>query len=153
MLREQGELAFMPGAEPSVRTILLVDDEPGILASLKRLLRREGYAVLTADSGLEGLEQLAIHNVGVVISDARMPQMSGAEFLSKVREMHPASVRIMLSGHTDLKAVADAVNRGELYKFLTKPWDDGELLETVRNAFLFYEMRHRYRADGAIRPH
>jgi FixJ family two-component response regulator len=70
-----------------------------------------------------------------------MPEMDGGEFLGKVREMYPQAVRMMLSGYTDLKAVTTAVNRGELFCFLTKPWDDGELLETVRDAFRHYESR------------
>lgn len=144
MLREKRRLTFPADVDLPERTILLVDDEPSILSSLKRLLRREGYTILTAGSGSEGLELLAMHQAGVVISDARMPQMSGAEFLGKVREMHPDSIRIMLSGYTELKAVTDAVNKGELFKFLTKPWDDLELVESIRNAFLYYEARHHH---------
>ncbi len=123
------------------RTLLLVDDEPSVLSSLRRLLRREGYTLLTATSGADGLELLAGNNIGVVISDARMPEMSGSEFLSRVREMYPDSVRIMLSGYTDLDSVTKAVNSGELFRFLTKPWDDAELLDTVRVAFRHYESR------------
>jgi EAL domain-containing protein (putative c-di-GMP-specific phosphodiesterase class I)/ActR/RegA family two-component response regulator len=124
-------------------TLLLVDDEPDILSALKRLFRREGYAIFTAASGTEGLELLASREIGVVISDARMPQMSGDEFLGKVREMHPATVRIMLSGYTDIKAVTSAVNSGELFGFFTKPWDDADLLKKVRAAFHRYALRHR----------
>jgi len=130
----------MPG-----RSILLVDDEPSILASLRRLLRREGYTLHAANSGAEGLELLAEHEVGVVISDARMPEMPGAEFLGRVREMYPETVRIMLSGYTDLDAVTSAVNRGELFRFIAKPWDDGELLDILRDAFRHYEIRRTHR--------
>jgi diguanylate cyclase (GGDEF)-like protein/PAS domain S-box-containing protein len=125
------------------QTILLVDDEPRILRSLYRLLLLEGYQVLTAENALVGLEQMATHDIGVVIADARMPQMDGAEFLGKIRDMYPDCVRIMLSGYTDLKSVTEAVNKGELYKFLTKPWNNEELLETVRIAFQYYETRSR----------
>jgi diguanylate cyclase (GGDEF)-like protein/PAS domain S-box-containing protein len=141
MLREHRRLTFASGAELPSRTLLLVDDEPNILSSLKRLFRREGYAILTAGSGSEGLELLASHDVGVVVSDARMPEMDGGVFLGKVREMYPHTVRMMLSGYTDLKSVTTAVNRGELFCFLTKPWDDNELLETTRDAFRQHEAR------------
>jgi EAL domain-containing protein (putative c-di-GMP-specific phosphodiesterase class I)/CheY-like chemotaxis protein len=143
MLREQRKLTFASGAELPSRTLLLVDDEPSILASLKRLFRREGYGILTAESGQQGLELLASNEVGVVISDARMPGMDGGEFLGKVREMYPQVVRMMLSGYTDLKAVTTAVNRGELFCFLTKPWDDAELVDTVRDAFRHFESRRQ----------
>jgi DNA-binding NtrC family response regulator len=99
--------------------------------------------ILAAESGAAALELLASHEVGAVISDARMPNMDGGEFLGKVREMYPQVVRMMLSGYTDLKAVTTAVNRGELFSFMTKPWDDDELLETVRDAFRHYESRRR----------
>jgi diguanylate cyclase (GGDEF)-like protein/PAS domain S-box-containing protein len=143
MLREQRKLIFSTGAELPTRTLLLVDDEPSILSSLKRLFRREGYSILTAESGQQGLELLASNEVGVVISDARMPEMNGGEFLGKVRELYPQAVRMMLSGYTDLKAVTTAVNRGELFCFLTKPWDDIELVDTVRDAFRHFESRRQ----------
>ncbi|CAG1002341.1 partial putative signaling protein, partial [Rhodocyclaceae bacterium] len=152
MLRERRRLAFSADAPSPGRTLLIVDDEPGILSSLRRLFRREGYTLLTAESGLAGLEVLAGTEVGVVISDARMPGMSGGEFLGKVRELHPDTVRMMLSGYTDLKAVTSAVNSGELFCFLTKPWDDAELLETVRDAFRHFEQRHQLRLGGRREP-
>ncbi|MBI2307640.1 MAG: EAL domain-containing protein [Rhodocyclales bacterium] len=146
MLRAERRLSLPANPESPGRCILLVDDEPSVLAALKRVLRREGYTIFTADGGAEGLERLATHEVGVVISDARMPGMSGAEFLGRVREMHPDTVRIMLSGYTDLQAVTQAVNSGELFRFLTKPWDDRELVEVVRDAFRRYEIRHAHRS-------
>ncbi|MDD5250913.1 MAG: EAL domain-containing protein [Rhodocyclaceae bacterium] len=149
LLRAGRKLEFPVHADLPARTLLMVDDEPAILSSLKRLFRREGYTLLTAGSGAEGLELLARQEVGVVISDARMPHMHGAEFLGKVREIHPDTVRIMLSGYTDLKAVTEAVNRGELFKFLTKPWHDEELLEVVRDAFRLYEGRGQRWWEGA----
>lgn len=143
LLREQRKLIFPPGTELPTQTILLVDDEANIASSLQRIFRRKGYSVITAQSGMEGLEKLALHNVGVVISDSRMPKMGGAEFLGKVRAMYPATVRIMLSGYTDLTALTDAVNTGELYKFVTKPWNDDELLEIVHEAFSYYDTRRQ----------
>jgi diguanylate cyclase (GGDEF)-like protein/PAS domain S-box-containing protein len=118
-----------------VQTLLLVDDEPNILNSLSRLLRREGYTILTATSPLEGFELLAKHPTQVVISDQRMPEMSGTEFLSRVRHLYPNTVRLVLTGYTDLDSVTGAINRGAIYKFLTKPWDDDQLREQIREAF------------------
>jgi len=141
LLRGGRKLALPAEPDAPGRSILLVDDEPSILASLRRLLRREGYTLHTAGGGAQGLELLAAHAIGVVISDARMPEMSGAEFLGRVREMYPDTVRIMLSGYTDLEAVTSAVNRGELFRFVSKPWDDDELLGIVRDAFRRYDSR------------
>jgi len=119
-------------------TLLLVDDEPAILSSLKRLLRRENYRILSATSGDEALALLAEHAVGVIITDQRMPGMSGTELLARARSMHPRAVRMVLSGYTGLDSLTEAINRGEIYKFLTKPWEDAELLDAVRDAFRHY---------------
>jgi CheY-like chemotaxis protein len=124
------------------RTLLMVDDEANILASLKRLLRRDGYNILAANSGQEGLELLAAHDVDVIISDQRMPGMTGVEFLRTAKGTHPNTVRIVLSGYTELQSVTDAVNEGSIYKFLTKPWDDELLREHIAEAF-----RHKEMAD------
>ena len=123
------------------RTLLLVDDEENITSALVRLLRRDGYRILCANSGEAGLALLAQNKVGVIISDQRMPEMSGVEFLSKVREAFPDTVRIVLSGYTELNSVTDAINRGAVYKFLTKPWEDELLRANVEEAFQRYEMR------------
>ncbi|MBI5451125.1 MAG: response regulator [Gammaproteobacteria bacterium] len=123
------------------RTLLLVDDEENILAALTRLLRRDGYRILSATGGAAGLALLAQHEVGVIISDQRMPEMSGVEFLSQVKERHPDTVRIVLSGYTDLNSVTDAINRGAVYKFLTKPWDDELLRKNVGEAFHRFELK------------
>ena len=123
------------------RTLLLVDDEENIAASLVRLLRRDGYTILRANGGQGGLDLLAQHKVGVIISDQRMPEMTGVEFLSKVKELYPDTVRIMLSGYTELNSVTDAINRGAIYKFLTKPWEDDLLRANVEEAFQHYEMK------------
>ena len=116
-------------------TLLIVDDEVGMISALQRLLRREGYRILTAGSAQEGFELLATHDVQVILSDQRMPQMSGTEFLSRVRDLYPDTIRIILSGYTDLDTVTGAVNRGAIYKFLTKPWDDDQLRDQLREAF------------------
>ena len=125
------------------QSLLLVDDEPHVLSALKRALRGEGYDVFAAGSAAEGLDILAAHDVQVIISDQRMPEMSGVEFLSRVRELHPESIRIVLSGYTELSAVIEAVNRGAIYRFLTKPWDDEQLREHVREAFRYFEAGER----------
>lgn len=117
------------------RTLLLVDDEENILAALKRMLRRASIRVLTASSATEGLRLLAAQPVDVVVSDQRMPVMTGVEFLRRVKELHPDSVRMVLSGYTDLQSVTDAINEGAIYKFLTKPWDDDHLLANIEEAF------------------
>ncbi len=124
------------------RTILLVDDEENILSSLKRLLRRDGYRILAAGSGAEGLELLAKNQVDVIVSDQRMPAMTGVEFLRRVKTIHPHIVRLVLSGYTELQSITDAINEGAVYKFLTKPWDDDLLRSNIEEAF-----RHKELAD------
>jgi len=123
------------------RTILLVDDEPNILSALTRLLRPEGYDILRATSGDEGLALLAQNEIGVIIADQRMPEMTGVEFLRKARELSPDTLRIVLSGYTELNSVTDAINQGAIYKFLTKPWDDDLLRTQIKEAFLHYEAK------------
>ena len=126
--------ALMRGPRPE-RTLLLVDDEENILSSLRRLLRRDGYTILTASGGKAGLELMATHPVDVIVSDQRMPGMTGVEFLQKAKQMDPDSVRMVLSGYTDLQSVTDAINEGDIYKFLTKPWDDAMLRANINEAF------------------
>jgi diguanylate cyclase len=135
MLRGGAGMAMTPGDEAQAGTLLLVDDEAGIRNALQRTLRRCGYRILQAASGPEALELLALHSVQVIISDQRMPEMSGAEFLDIVRQLYPDTVRIILSGYTDLQVVTDGVNRGAVYRFFTKPWNDEELRHEVREAF------------------
>jgi len=122
------------------RTILLVDDEENILRSLTRVFRRDNYNILRANSGEKGLELLDDNEVGVIISDQRMPHMTGIEFLGKVKEKYPATVRIVLSGYTELSSVTEAINQGAIYKFLTKPWDDDLLRTNVEEAFRHFEL-------------
>ncbi len=116
--------------------ILLVDDERNVLASLRRLLiEEESMEILVADSGKEGLRILDERpEVGVIVSDQRMPEMSGVEFLSKARQQVPDTLRILLTGYADLEATVDAINRGGAYRYIAKPWDDHELVTTLREA-------------------
>ncbi len=133
------------------RTILLVDDENNIISALKRTLRRDGYIILTANSGKEGLALLTQYEVGVIVSDQRMPLMSGVEFLRKVKLLYPKTLRIVLSGYTELESVTGAINEGAICKFLTKPWDDDLLRDNIREAFLQYEMeRENLRLSQAL---
>ena len=115
-------------------TILCVDDEPNILSALRRLFRTRGYKVLTAESGAAGLELLRSEAVDLVISDMRMPGMDGAQFLEQVRSTWPDTVRLLLTGYADVAAIIEAINKGEIYRYVTKPWDDNDIVLVVRHA-------------------
>ncbi len=128
----------MPATEDKVQTLLVVDDDVNVLTALHRLFRRDGYRVLTAATPTEGFELLALYRVQVILCDQRMPVMSGTEFLSKVKEMYPDTIRIILSGYTGVETVLDSINRGAIYRFYTKPWDDAQLRDNVRHAFRHY---------------
>ncbi len=129
-----------PLTSGTMRTLLLVDDEANIVIALSRLLRTDKYNILIANSGKEGLALLAQYTVGVIISDQRMPEMTGVEFFSQVKELYPDTVRIVLSGYSDFESVTDAINRGAIYKFLSKPWSDELLCNSVAEAFVQYEL-------------
>lgn len=115
-------------------TVLCVDDEINILNSLKRLLRKESYRLLTASSGPEGLEILSQNNIDMVISDQRMPGMSGTDFLKQVKTLYPNIIRIILTGYTDVDSITEAINEGSIYKFFLKPWNDSNLMLEIRQA-------------------
>jgi EAL domain-containing protein (putative c-di-GMP-specific phosphodiesterase class I)/CheY-like chemotaxis protein len=117
------------------RTLLLVDDEDSIVSALRRLLRRDGYHIVTANSGAQGLQRMAENSVDVIVSDQRMPGMTGVEFLRRAKELYPDTIRMVLSGYTELQSITDAINEGAIYKFLTKPWDDERLRSHVAEAF------------------
>jgi EAL domain-containing protein (putative c-di-GMP-specific phosphodiesterase class I)/CheY-like chemotaxis protein len=136
---EPGQLA---GKEQE-QTLLLLDDEENILRALARLLRRDGYKILMATRAQDAFELLAKHDVQVILSDQRMPEMSGTEFLSLVKDLYPDTIRIVLSGYTDLKSVTDAINQGAIYKFLTKPWDDEQLRQNINQAFREHHTAHK----------
>jgi two-component system NtrC family sensor kinase len=122
------------------KTILIVDDEPNVLKALKRLLMDTDYDVLTAESGEAGLKLFEQHKIRLVISDYRMPGMTGVEFLSKVKERFPDTIRIILSGYADVAAIVDAINNGHVYKFIAKPWNDQEFLTTIMRSFDQYQL-------------
>lgn len=119
-------------AAPPAFTVLCVDDEPNILSSLRRLFRPCGYRVLVAESGAQGLDLLRSEPVDLVISDMRMPHMDGAQFLTAVRAGWPGVVRILLTGHADMASAIEAINQGQIYRYMNKPWGDDELLVSVR---------------------
>jgi YesN/AraC family two-component response regulator len=123
-------------------TILCIDDEENILSALRRLLRGEDYKVITAVGGIEGLKLLEENEVHLIISDQRMPAMSGTEFFAIARERFPEAIRIILSGYTDVDAITDSINRGHIYKLLLKPWNDETLKLEVKQALAYYELKH-----------
>ena len=122
--------------------ILCVDDERNVLKSLRRLfIDEDHYDILTAESGEEGLAVLReCPDISLVISDYRMPGMTGVEFLRQVNEHWPDTVRIVLSGYADTAAVVEAINAGQIYKFIPKPWNDDELKTTVAQALAHYQL-------------
>jgi CheY-like chemotaxis protein len=125
---------------PKKLKILVVDDEPDNLDLLYRTFRRD-FHVLKADSGMNALQMLAAEGeVAVIISDQRMPEMKGTEFLSKTVPQFPDTVRIILTGFTDIEDLVEAINAGQVYKYITKPWDPGELKAVVQRAAETYDL-------------
>ncbi len=120
--------------------VLCVDDEPNVLNAIKRLLMDEPYEVLTAGSGKEGLEVLKKNDVQLIIADYRMPGMTGIDFLRQVRDHWPDTIRIVLSGYADTAAIVGAINEGQIYKFIPKPWNDEELKIAISNALESYSL-------------
>ena len=123
-------------AKTPAATILCVDDELNILSSMKRLFRPFGYRVLTADSGAKGLEIIDQENgnINVIISDMRMPNMNGAEFLASVRQKFPNIMRILLTGYSDMDSTVDAINDGQIYRYVSKPWNETDLISCIKEA-------------------
>ncbi len=120
--------------------VLCVDDEKSILNSLKRLLRKEPFKVYTALGGDEGLEIMAEHRIQVVVSDQRMPGMTGTQFLQKVKEQWPDTIRVILSGFAEADVIVDSINHGEIYRFVAKPWKEESLKTTIRQCFDHYRI-------------
>ncbi len=126
-----------PGKKPA---ILFVDDEENVLRSLTRLFIDEDYEIHTALSGERGLEVLKEQEIAVIVSDQRMPKMSGAEFLERARRLSPDSARIVLTGFADIHAAIDAINKGGAYQYISKPWDDDDIKSTVSRAIERYRL-------------
>ena len=123
-------------------TVMLVDDEPGIARAIQRILRREGLNILTAQSGPQALDMLRNREsmISLIISDQRMPEMTGAQFLSQAREIVPDAIRFLLTGYSEMEAIIQAVNQGRIHKYLSKPWQDDDLLIQVRQALEQFEL-------------
>lgn len=124
----------------SIPTVLCVDDEANILSAMKRLLRKEDFHLLTSGGGEEALAMMAQNDVHVVISDQRMPKMSGTEFLKQVRQRYPDVIRIILTGYTDVDSITEAINQGHVYKFFLKPWNDQNLKLEIKQALEQYSL-------------
>jgi len=121
-------------------TILCVDDEQQILSSLKRLLRKENFDLFTATNGEDGFRIMATRDIHLVISDHRMPDMSGISFLAKIRETYPDTIRILLTGYTEIDSIKASINEGHVYKFLLKPWNDDNLKQEIRKGLEQYDL-------------
>ena len=124
--------------------ILYVDDEENNLVSFKAAFRLK-YNVMIASSGDEALKILDKKPVEIIVTDQRMPNMTGIEFLEKVLETHPEPIRILLTGYSDMNAVIDAVNKGKIYHYLAKPWIEDEINMTIKRAYEMYQDKKKIR--------
>ena len=120
--------------------VLFVDDEENILRTLRRTFRKDDIEVLTASSGMKGLEFVRLNEISVIVSDQRMPHMTGTEFLSRVKKISPESIRMILTGYADIKATMAAINNGEVYRYITKPWKEDEFRQIIREAIQKYDL-------------
>jgi DNA-binding NtrC family response regulator len=118
--------------------IMIVDDEAANLRLLERLFRTD-YTVITSESGAEALQLLEQHDVALLITDQRMPGMTGVELVQRTAPLRPHMVRIILTGYTDVESLVEAINGGHVYKYVTKPWNNDELRLTVSRALEHYE--------------
>ena len=125
--------SLSPSTASKKRPILVVDDEPEMLYSLKNLLRRE-FEIYTASSGDEGIKILQEHEIHLVMTDQRMPEMTGVELLHRLKSEHPGAMRLIFTGYADIKTVIDAINQGNVFRYITKPWDPEDLLASLREA-------------------
>jgi DNA-binding NtrC family response regulator len=123
-----------------MKGVLYVDDEINNLNSFKAAFRRD-FEIYTASSAKEGRKILDTNEIGVIITDQRMPGMTGIEFLESILPVYPDTIRILLTGFSDINAVMDAINRGQVYKYLVKPWQNDELKMYIENALEIYNLR------------
>lgn len=130
------------------KAVLCVDDEVNILNALKRLLRKEDYNVFFANSGNEALSMLERERVQLVITDQRMPEMTGVQLLQKVKENYPDIVRVVLSGYSDANTIVESINKGEVFRFMLKPWDDEELKSVIRQCLEQYDVIRQNHQGG-----
>jgi len=134
-------------------TLLVVDDEPDVVKSVQDLLRLD-YRVLTATRAIDGLKIMEAEEVHLVMTDQRMPGMTGVEFLHSVRGDHPEAIRLLFTGYADIRAVIEAINAGNVYRYITKPWDPDELQSVIREACERYDLiadRKRLLADLQVK--
>src|SRR5690606_34516678 len=120
--------------------VLYVDDEKNNLISFKALFRLK-YQVFTAESGKDAIKILDEQEIHVIITDQRMPEMTGVELLESILETHPDPIRILLTGYADLNAVIDAINKGKIFHYLNKPWNEKELDQTIQRSYDLYNQR------------
>jgi len=124
--------------------ILCVDDEPNILSALRRMLSLEGFQVFTAESGEQALALLAQESITVIISDMQMPHMNGTQLLAHVSAQWPQTMRLMLTGASDISGAIEAINQGAIYRYTAKPWNDEELLGTIKSAIAFATLANEH---------
>ncbi|WP_283744519.1 HD domain-containing phosphohydrolase [Sideroxydans sp. CL21] len=133
-MSEKPEIPASQAGTDGTATLLFVDDEVNILSSLKRLFRTGGYRIFTAENGAQGLDILQHEAVDLVVSDMRMPEMNGAQFLEQVNARWPDTIRILLTGHAEIGATIDAINKGHIYRYISKPWEDNDILLAIKQA-------------------
>ena len=132
--------------------VLLVDDEESILNSLRRLLRGQPYELLLASSGAQALEIMEQQSIDLVMTDARMPNMDGATLLARIHQLYPTTTRILLTGYADMPTIIKAINEGKIHRYISKPWNDEEMLLTLRQALAHqYSERERQRLEQLTR--
>jgi YesN/AraC family two-component response regulator len=135
-------------------SILVVDDEEDVRRALVRVLRREGYEIVAASSGPEALALLQRSSIDIIVTDQMMPEMTGLEFLVEAKRVQPSAIRIILTGYADFEVVKAAINDAEIYRFLTKPWDDDDLRLTLRQAAHRIQLeRDNARLENTVREH
>lgn len=130
----------------SAGKVLFVDDEKSVLAAIARELSDEGYELLFCSSAVEALEVLAHESCKAVVADIKMPKMNGIDFLKWVHELYPDTVRIVLSGHSDIKLILDSVNKCGIDRYLTKPWSSDELKIVLRQAIELFDLRQEVKS-------
>lgn len=124
--------------------VLYIDDEPNNITSFRAAFRRT-FNIYSAESAEEGRKILEIEPIEVILSDQRMPKMTGIEFFQSILTTHPDPIRILITGYTDINAVIDAINIGQVYKYLTKPWIEHEVKSSILNAFEVFDLRRQNR--------
>jgi DNA-binding NtrC family response regulator len=126
-------------AEPRPRRVLIVDDEEIVMVALCETLRREGYEVITAPNAVQALELLRTQQFGVILTDQQMPMLTGLEFLTQARQLQPDASRVLITAVLSLSTVIDAINKAEIFRFILKPWERDDLLQTMENAWQRHE--------------